>query len=600
MLQRFSDKKNPGSPPDQTDLWNKMSLRLRLTLLVILGTVPIFLIAFAIVVTQASSIITQQTYQQLSATNRALSANVSTWLRLNEDVLKMLVTQPDIISMDPQLQKPVLVSISRAFPHLFLVHTTDVNGINVARNDNQENKDYSDRLWYQGAIAGLPVSAQVLISRTTGQPALNLATAIRDSSGKIVGVGSIVSELSDISQEVLVSRVGTTGYSYVISSDNLVLAHPDPTYAADLRDLSGYPPVIELRKGKTGPVIFTDAQGKRWLAHIEALNNGWGVITQQEETELLQSVRSFQTISLITLVAGISILIGLAWFVIQRSVRPIIQLTEIARTVSKGNLDVKTEIKTGGEIGELAIAFNLMTSQLRDTIRTLEQRVAERTRDLEASTEVSRRLSTILDERVLAQEVVEQLQLTFGYHHVHIYFFDKEKRELLMAGGTGETGRMMLAQGHKIQIGNGLIGRSAQTNTPILVTDVHQDPAWTANPILPDTQSEAVVPIALGDNVLGVLDIHQNTVGGITPESITLIQSITNQVAIALQNARSFTETQRRAEHEALIRRVGQKIQSAANIDEILKITLYELGQALGPTMGVAELYGAPPIKREK
>ena len=151
-----------------------------------------------------------------------------------------------------------------------------------------------------------------------------------------------------------------------------------------------------------------------------------------------------------------------------------------------------------------------------------------------------------------------------------------------MAGGTGDVGRLMLASGHKIPKNRGLVGRAASTNIAVLVPDISVEPQWLPNPLLSETKSEAAIPITLGDQVLGVLDVQHNVKDGLKQEDVDLLQSIANQVAVAVQNARSYTDVQQLGEREALKTSINQKILSATTVEGALQVTARELGRTLG------------------
>lgn len=317
---------------------------------------------------------------------------------------------------------------------------------------------------------------------------------------------------------------------------------------------------------------------------------GWVVITHQPLNDSLAPVRDQQR-TFISIGVAVLLLASLATAVTGQSLtQPIINLTETAVQVSEGDLAIQAQVETEDELGTLAEAFNVMTTRLRQTIALQEQRISERTRALEVSSEVSRRLSTILHKQELVKEVVNQVQEAFNYYHVHIYLFDNIGENLVMVGGTGEAGKKMLEAGHTIPRGKGLVGRAAETKMTVLVEDVTDDPGWLPNPLLPESVAEVAVPILVGDDVLGVLDVQHNVESVLRQEDADLLQSIANQVAIALQNAEAYRRAQNQAQREALINEIGQKIQSTTSVDMALKIAVRELGQALAAEQTVVKL----------
>ena len=246
--------------------------------------------------------------------------------------------------------------------------------------------------------------------------------------------------------------------------------------------------------------------------------------------------------------------------------RPIIELSQVAQQVSDGNLNARANVQSTDEIGDLARIFNATTIRLQKNLENLEQRVEERTKALEVSSEISRRLASILDPLQLAGAVVNEVQSAYNYYYAQIYLFDEAGENLALTAGTGEAGAEMMKRGHRLPKGRGLVGRAAEMKEAILVSDTSQDPNWLPNELLPDTKAEAVVPIIIGDKVLGVLDVQDDVVNDITPDDITLLESLAGQVAISLQNAESY------ANAEAALQEARSLVENAAEGIAILDL----------------------------
>lgn len=533
-------------------------LQVRLVSLVLAIAVPLLIAVAFFLTNQASRQLNRDANEQLRLANSSLKGKVDIWLNQNTWVVQQLAAQPDIVSMDPALQKPVLVETDRVYDYLFLVHTTDLNGMNVARSDDGALQDYSDRLWFQGGRSGAPVTMQPLVSRTTGRPALNLATPIRNASGEIVGVASIVAELDEISTQVQASRVGQTGLAYVVAPDNRVVAHPDPAYSNELRDLSDYPAVQLLRQGQTGlPVTFVDEQGVRWWAYLDVLESdvgrGWGIVIQQQESEVHAALQGFQDISTFTVVLGAALMAVFVAFAMRQAFQPVNTLTSTVAAITAGDLTREAPVESEDELGTLAHAFNSMTAQLRDLIGSLEDRVASRTADLErrsrylqASAEVSRATASILEVTELVQQVVEVIRERYNLYYVALFTVDERREQAVLRAGTGQAGLARLARGYQLPLkaDSSMIAWCIVYGRPRIAQEAERDEVRFVSPELPDTRSEVALPLRSRGQVIGAISLQSAQPNAFDEAALAVLQIMADQVAVALENARLFAESE--------------------------------------------------------
>jgi PAS domain S-box-containing protein len=191
--------------------------------------------------------------------------------------------------------------------------------------------------------------------------------------------------------------------------------------------------------------------------------------------------------------------------------------------------------------------FEQMVVELRGTLSTLEERVNKRSHDMEIAAQVAQQISTYLDIEELLPRVVNLTKDSFDLYHAHIYLLDDAGENLVLAAGAGEAGKQMKVQGHSIPLNreHSLVARAARTRAGIITNDVTKEPDFLANPLLPATRSEMAIPMIVGDELIGVLDVQSDQLNRFDDDDVRVKSTMAGQIAIAVQNANAFAERRR-------------------------------------------------------
>ncbi len=200
-----------------------------------------------------------------------------------------------------------------------------------------------------------------------------------------------------------------------------------------------------------------------------------------------------------------------------------------------------------------------------------EDTIARRAAELEVVAEVGTAITTLLDVDELLGQVVELTKERFRLYHAHIYLYDQSTQALVLAAGAGEAGRQMRERGHQIAYDHetSIVARAARSRQGLIVNDVTSAQGFLPNALLPKTRAEMAIPLVLRNELIGVLDVQSEQVERFDAEDLQIKTALASQVAVAVQNARAFTQAQADQQDAQTLASVSAALNIAVDEDQI-------------------------------
>ncbi len=242
------------------------------------------------------------------------------------------------------------------------------------------------------------------------------------------------------------------------------------------------------------------------------------------------------------------------YLLLERSLRPIKELDTAVMAITAGEMDRPVAVQAKDELGELAEGIERMRRHLYELLQQMGRRIEERTAELRRRSQLllsvahlSRLAASIREPAELLETMVARMTEAFGFYHVAIFLRDARGEYMVLQAASSEGGKKMLEAGHRLRIGEtGIVGYVAYTGNPRVAQATEEDEVFFNNPYLPETRAEMALPLRIEDEIIGVLDVQATETGAFEETDVSIFQTLADQLALALHNARLLQEADER------------------------------------------------------
>lgn len=465
-----------------------------------------------------------------------------------------------LLDFDRNADLITYIALNPSYELLVLV---DANGALVTASAPTDRYDFSDTVWWDLLAGDMMNSRYVNVVDTGGDiPTIEIAVPV-------IPVG-----------QTEPSGVIFARYRLVAVRETLRLIDENLVGGIELRTADGQAVILPRGERSQAPVInltrlIVDRQPwgvfpyegdedslvvispvESTLLDLAEFAPSWVVVAYQPRSAALVALNTWLALTpWVTLSAMVFVLV-LVGVLARQLTTPLRELTEVAVRLGAGDLSARAAVQSRDEFGRLAETLNSMADTLADLTVALESRVSVRTRQLETVVELAQVASAELNLNTLLDRLVNLIRDRFGYYQVSIFLLDDSGQTAIVRESTGEVGAIFKELGHSLRVGsNSVVGWVTANRRPRVLNDVANEPAHYKNPLLPETRSEAALPLVFGGTLFGALDVQSTQPDAFDTDTLATLEAIASQIAIALNNAQQFAQTETRLQQADALQR---------------------------------------------
>jgi len=598
-------KVNTAKDQSRTQFKKKLARRTVLQLL-LLTMIP-FLVIGAFAVMRLRSQLEQQVTTQVLSVSGYYTEQLANMSKTRGDALTELLNKPRVSSNLPLLvstairessyvtarfqaqdefSKYTAISADTMFDQLMVIRKDGT--VAFSTYDLWEEKDYGnlssiaplmDKDGTQFVFDPQPLYKNKFVMITS--------RVVRDENGENIGTifGTTLSTLPASLLNYAETLLPSSKSYYYIKDQGLVGLDPEKVGLVNLQI-----PVDQL-----AAINGLAAQGSDDLHTIPAAITGVESFALAKEindlktffvfyipTDVIYSqIQVFSPATIAIFFLAIALVGILIYFGTSRTIKPLESLSNIAQQFARGDWSQRAKVNRDDEVGQLSFSFNQMANNLQDLYQSLEAKVEERSHQLRTASEVALLATSGTNRDEMIQQAVDLLKDRFGYYYSAIYMLDETGEYASLRGASSTDADLKIQTRLRVPVGSkSVVGQVAVSQNPMLVANLNDDRILRdAESVMPASLSEATVPMILGNQTIGIIDIQSQDEKAFDTDTLAVLQTLANQLATGLRNVLLVESSQVNLEETAMLYRSSRQISQAKNEPEVVNALTESLGK---------------------